>query len=463
MAIDSTKPVVFISHKHSDSPIAETIAKFVKNKSAGNARVHLSSSPDFEGPRFGQPINTELKHALGESDLVILVYTDEREDWSWCMWECGVAVDPTEQHLTAVVVVQCTADVPKPFADQLRVDARDLDSVQGFVKALLSSTQFFARRDEPMTGFAPEGSELKDFASELHGALADVIPTGNAAERSTPTSPFLRVRLSSQAADEIKANYLAGAREGNEKIIESGALIVEEEGAGALFGMLLGPSSTLGDVLADWKMEDINSGQEARWFVSLTDQIEAALVGKMRPVSWAAYKAAKGQSDVPFVAGSIQRSEGVEFDVYMVPISPRPVPVRERMLPIEQTYYKNAAQEPLQEILLASLVKEMGSKNVTRLPILDGKSAKSIVHRATINEYLADRAINAGSVEKCTLADLLAEDADALDKSYVAVPPDATIEEAMALMNGEAGAQDVFVIDNGLVVGWITNIMFIEG
>ena len=101
MAIDSTKPVVFISHKHSDSPIAETIAKFVKNKSAGNARVHLSSSPDFEGPRFGQPINTELKHALGESDLVILVYTDEREDWSWCMWECGVAVDPTEQHVTS--------------------------------------------------------------------------------------------------------------------------------------------------------------------------------------------------------------------------------------------------------------------------------------------------------------------------------------------------------------------------
>ena len=74
------RSVVFISHKHSDRQIAETIARFVKNKSAGNARVHLSSSPDFEGPRFGQPINTELRHALGESDLVILVYTDDRED-----------------------------------------------------------------------------------------------------------------------------------------------------------------------------------------------------------------------------------------------------------------------------------------------------------------------------------------------------------------------------------------------
>ena len=26
-----------------------------------------------------------------------------------------------------------------------------------------------------------------------------------------------------------------------------------------------------------------------------------------------------------------------------------------------------------------------------------------------------------------------------------------------------AGAQDVFVIEDGLVIGWITNIMFIEG
>ena len=52
------------------------------------------------------------------------------------------------------------------FADQLRVDARDIDSVQAFVKALLSTTYFFARRDEPMTEFAPEGSEVRDFAAE---------------------------------------------------------------------------------------------------------------------------------------------------------------------------------------------------------------------------------------------------------------------------------------------------------
>ena len=53
MATVSAEPVVFISHKHSDLQIAETIARFVKNKSAGNARVHLSSSPISRGHALG--------------------------------------------------------------------------------------------------------------------------------------------------------------------------------------------------------------------------------------------------------------------------------------------------------------------------------------------------------------------------------------------------------------------------
>lgn len=84
------------------------------------------------------------------------------------------------------------------------------------------------------------------------------------------------------------------------------------------------------------------------------------------------------------------------------------------------------------------------------------------MHRATINEYLADRAINAGTIEGLTLADLLADNAETLDHSYVEVPPDATIEEAMDAMSGREGCQDVFVTVSGVVVGWITNVMFID-
>ena len=117
------EPLVSVSHKHSDWEIAETIARFVKKNSAGKVRVHLSSSPDFDGPRFGRPLNDELKHALAAAEAVILVFTNEAEDWSYCMWECGVATNPNDERPTSVVVVQCSADEPKVFRDQLRVDA----------------------------------------------------------------------------------------------------------------------------------------------------------------------------------------------------------------------------------------------------------------------------------------------------------------------------------------------------
>jgi hypothetical protein len=133
------------------------------------------------------------------------------------------------------------------------------------------------------------------------------------------------------------------------------------------------------------------------------------------------------------------------------------------MLPIDQTYHKNAATEPLDQIMLSSLIREMGAYKATRLPILDGRSARSIVHRSTINEFLADRALETGTVEGLTLMDLLVDHADALEHSYVEVPPEATIEEAMDDMSAAPGCQDVYVTDpSGAVIGWITNIMFIQ-
>ena len=104
------EPLVFVSHKHSDREIAETIARFIRNSSAGKVRVHLSSSPHFEGPRLGQAINGELKNALAITEVVILVYTTDTEDWSYCMWECGVATNPKDERPTSVVVVQCRAN-----------------------------------------------------------------------------------------------------------------------------------------------------------------------------------------------------------------------------------------------------------------------------------------------------------------------------------------------------------------
>jgi TIR domain-containing protein len=453
-------PLVFVSHKHSDREIAETIARFVKNRTAGKVRVHLSSSPDFEGPRLGKPLNDELKGALGAAEAVILVFTSETEDWSYCMWECGIATNPNDPRPTSVVVVQCGPNEPKPFADQLRVDARNLDSVQTFVKTVLTSTDFFARRSTSVTGFAGEGPEVKEFATELHSKLGELLPSGAGAERSTPTSPYLRLRLDDQTAEELRTAYLDDETDTYLPIIEARAEIAESTGAESVFNMRLEPGATLGDVLAAWR-RDRHANGEARWFSALAEQVVAAIAGTLRPVKWAPYVTTTGRADVPYVAASRRVAGGIEFDVYIVPFAPRPVPVAEKMIPVEQMYLKDAAVEPPEQILLVALVKEMNERNATRLPILDGRGPRYIVHEATINKFMV-QAMQTGKVEDLTLQDLLSEHAAALEDSYAEVPTDATIEEAMEAMAAKPGCQDVYVTRDGLVVGWLPNVLFIQ-
>ena len=451
-------PLVFVSHKHSDRAIAEAIARFVRDRTAGKVRVHLSSSPDFEGPRLGKPLNDELKRALGAAEAVILVFTSETEDWSYCMWECGIATNPNDPRPTSVVVVQCGPNEPKPFGDQLRVDARNLDSVQTFVKAVLTSTDFFARCDTPVTGFAAEGAEVKEFAAELHGKLGEVLPSGGGAERSTPTSPYLRLRLDDQTAEELRSAYLDGETEKCLPVVEARAEIAESTGAESVFNMRLEPGATLGDVLAAWRREHRADG-EARWFSALAEQVLAAIVGTLRPVKWAPYETATGRADVPYVAASRRVATGVEFDVYIVPFAPRPIPVTDKMITFEQMYLKDAAVEPLEQILLMTVVKDMNERKATRLPILDHRHPRSIVHEATINKFMV-QAMQTGRVGDLTLQDLLSE--HALEGSYAEVSTDATIEEAMEAMAAKPGCQDVYVTRDGLVVGWLPNVVFIQ-
>jgi predicted transcriptional regulator len=454
-------PLIFISHKHGDRLIGEAIARFLKEKSGGNVRVHLSSSPDFEGPRLGRALNDELKRALGAAEAVILVFTSATEDWQYCMWECGIAIDPKDPRPTSLVVVQCGEDEPKPFGDQLRVNALSLDSVQTFVKTVLTSTDFFPHRDNPLTGFSEESAEVKQFAAELHGKLAELTPPGPRAERITPTSPYLRLRLADATAEELRAAYLADDTERSLEILRTDAEIAEEStGADRVFNMRVESRTTLGDMLTTWRRNH-PADEEPRWFSALADQVEAAIVGSLRPVKWAPCETTTGRADVPFVATSRHVATGVEFDVYIVPFAPRPIPVKDKMIPADRMYAKDAAKEPLEQIRLLAVLKEMNEHEASRLPILDDGRPVSIVHEATINKFMV-QALQTGNVEGLTLHDILSEHGDALEGSFATVPPDATMEEAMQAMAAKEGAQDVYVVRDGLVVGWLTNVMFIE-
>src|SRR5215510_8939672 len=97
---------LFISHKHSDSQIAQVFGNFIEARSNGTVKVHLSSSPDFQGPKYGPSLNAQLRKALWETDVLLLIYTSADLDWQYCMWECGVATRADSPN-TNIIVVQC--------------------------------------------------------------------------------------------------------------------------------------------------------------------------------------------------------------------------------------------------------------------------------------------------------------------------------------------------------------------
>jgi hypothetical protein len=76
---------------------------------------------------------------------------------------------------------------------------------------------------------------------------------------------------------------------------------------------------------------------------------------------------------------------------------------------------------------VAERVKDMNERNVSRLPILDGRLPRPFVHEATISKFMVN-AMQAGrSVSELTRQNLLTEHADALEPSYAEVSTDATI------------------------------------
>ena len=331
-----------------------------------------------------------------------------------------------------------------------------------FVKSLLTTTDLLRDRDEPITGFSPDGPEVSDFAADLHADLADVLPTGGIAGESTPASPFVRVFLADGAAHEVRTSYLAGEADQCLRILESDAQVVAAAlGAENLLGMVLSPGTTLGDVLASWR-SDHGNDVEPRWWWALAEQMEAALAGKMRPVKWATFRMVLGRADVPYVAATRKVPTGIEFDVYVVPFAPRPIPVKDKMITLGQMYLKDAAVEPLDQLLLMDLIKEMAARRATRLPILDHGRPRAIVHKATINDFLVQAMTSGDPTASLSLQDLLDHLGEAAASSYADVSTEATIEEAMNAMAAKPRCQDVFVTAQGVIVGWLPNVVFIQ-
>ena len=199
----SDKPIVFISHKHSDSKIAQALAAFCERKAGGRIQVFLSSNADFKGPRFGRNLNRELMKTLWQSDVLLLVYTSSDQDWSYCMWECGVASD-SQSPETNLVIFQCGVETPSLFSDITRVNVREAEQIKAFVNQFLRDVSFFpSLKGTPLLSDYRD-NYIADDSKELYDNLASVLPKDGGPSQEWPTWPYLRIELPQGEVDRMQ-------------------------------------------------------------------------------------------------------------------------------------------------------------------------------------------------------------------------------------------------------------------
>ncbi len=172
MSTTQDSPTVFISHRHDDKVIADALREAIMDWSSDEITV-IQSSHDKSGPRIGKPLIPELMDNLGGANVVILVYTVDDADWTYCMFECGVATDPKTEE-TSIVVLQCAEDVPAPLSELLHVKP-DNDSIRQFTQEFHKDPEFFPRLGH---AFSKDVSDetLKKRSDALFEALDKKVP-----------------------------------------------------------------------------------------------------------------------------------------------------------------------------------------------------------------------------------------------------------------------------------------------
>lgn len=457
---------LFISHKHSDARIAQVLADFVESRTLGQVSVHMSSDPRYKGPRLGKNINQELCAALYNCDVLLLLYTSADEDWSYCMFECGVATDPQSPR-TNIIVFQCGADVPSPFADQLRVNVRDLKDLRKFTKALFTDPGFFPKAD---AAFAPNFSEDRcdEAARQLYDALVApgvLPPLEREPAEDVRAWPLLRLEVALNDIESITQGDDSAAPEACRRLLLDRALITYSSSrAPILFGLdSLPPNMLFGDLVE--AQATPTPGAIPAWVESCAVQILRVARRRLTNTRWESFTEANGDSIYTPIVTQMRRipAEGrAQFDIYFFELSnPQSVTVSERMIEVSNIYLKrfNATTKNLR---LRDLRDEMSELDKERLPIVgEDRRPLYIVHRSMLERYMLDQQLRGEPLDGLTFGAFLEQTAsESLAETFVTLASTASLADAQQAMVGIV--RDIFVTVDGSrnspILGWLSNV-----
>jgi hypothetical protein len=323
-ASDSDRELVlFISHRHVDRDIANVLRSAIEDWAAGEVKVYQSSFPG-SAPRVGRGLNQQLREQLAEASVVMLVFTVNDANWSYCMWECGVATDPRSED-TNIVVIRFSDDSPGPLGDLVQVDARNLDDIHKLTRDFFTDEGFFPGFDGAFRPRMRAGDEaLRRKAEQLFEQLRQVAPPPE--YQGWPAWPYMILQISNENHRNIKETKKQQDRLNlAEQILMQSRVVDGDKTARRMFGrQRFDPNMSFGEVIDAWKPTELEDELEQPWIKSLATQIIEATLGLVINPSWELVHGVldlRSPEDWSFPAVLWVRGvpEGFQFDVYFIP------------------------------------------------------------------------------------------------------------------------------------------------
>jgi hypothetical protein len=466
------EPSLFISHKHADRKIADVIREFIYQRTNREVTVFQSSAADSEAPELGRVLSAQLKEALWQTGVVVLVYTTEDQDWQWCMWECGVATNPAGPD-TRIIVFQCSPQAPRVFQDSVRVNVREREDVLKFVKAFLTDRNFFpdiGRAIAPK--LPPAGDEVNKATDALFTALGEVVPKSDVAEWAT--QPLVQVQLAAEIVEKLDAE---AGDPGDHSIQVADMTVVSflDPQARRIFGVAdLAPGTKLSGLAMRWAEK--NPGGELGWVRDIEAQVRRAARNDIPCIGWGYLQDKNTSGRYTPILSRVRRIpalRSLQFDVNLVPFDEfAATRVVARMIPLKDIACHHIEKAPLEQLKVIDLAKRFREARFSRMPFLtEDYRVKLIVHRSMVDRYLAGM-ITSSKVEniaEISVLDMLRDDAalkTLFESSFAAVGPAARLRDVKAIMASSHEVQDVFVTATGNredpIIGWVTNTMLAQ-
>ncbi len=253
--------------------------------------------------------------------MVLCLFTGHDVDWSYCMWECGLATDPTGAS-THVIILQLTDRFPAPFQDRVRVDVRERANVETFVSGFLTDPDFFPGSGGPLTPLAPGSEIVKRQSDQLFESLEPLCPQESAEWRPWPV---LILEFATRAIDD-----LPDSQSQSERIYAVHDLLMDDcfavdpaRTAPNLFGIgHFEKRHPFRRIVEAWSRTHRSSKSD--WIGSVARQISLAALDSMPETEWVLMEGGPGvasQWSVPVLCWTRRNNTRgwVQFDIYLIP------------------------------------------------------------------------------------------------------------------------------------------------